>query len=179
MKLLDNALGRNQFQYLSNGILSQGMSWHYSRNTALEGSTESYLDYSFTNVVFDCNNTYQQTESPLFTGCYLALLVCLDRLGFELDELYRIRIGLITNKNTPYTHSMHLDDAERVGYDVGILYITTNHECPTIVSSSSGLINIEHRENRFVHFGGDLPHCSSSPTLEPARININYNYKLK
>jgi len=179
MNVIDNALGKNQFDHLSGSILSHAMSWQYAKNTALDNVTESGLDYSFAHLVFDCDYSSHQPETQLFTGCYLALLTCLDKLGLELDELFRIRVGLITNKGTSYQHHMHVDDLLRNNYSIGILYVTSNQDCPTIVKDGLHSINIDHKQNTFALFDGDKLHCSTSPTLEAARVNINYNFRLK
>lgn len=179
MKLLNEALGKNQFQFLSNSILSSNMPWHFTKNTALKDATDSCLDYSFGHVVFDCDISNNQPDTQIFTLCYSALLSCLDKLEVQLEELYRIRIGLITNKVVRYDHRMHVDDSLRDNYIVGILYLTTNYQSPTIINDQSRLVNIDHVENSFVMFDGKLPHCSTSPTLEATRVNINYNFLVK
>jgi hypothetical protein len=179
MKAIHNALGINTFNFLRGSITSQDMDWHFTKKTAVESGEELYSDFSFVNLVYDCEFHDSAPTSGLFIVCYNALLMSLDKLGVELDELYRIRIGLITNKGIDYTHQMHLDDASREKYNVGILYLTTNLNCPTIIEDGKLETKIEHVENTFAMFDGSLYHCSTSPTQEAVRININYNFLLK
>lgn len=197
MKVIDNVLGVNTFNFLRNNITSPDLGWHFVKNTAipLEENVES--DFSFTKTVYDCDFFDRTPTDSLFVVCYNALLSCLDTAGLELDELFRIRLNLYTKQGEFYTHVPHVDDHQRQ-MQIGILYLTTNQSSPTILYKNKFRYGVDTNSfeelkektfvpehtvdsvaNRFVMFDGDTYHSSTIPTQEAVRININYNFLLK
>jgi hypothetical protein len=197
MKVIDNALGNNSFNFLRGNITSPDLGWHFVENTAIKLDHESISDFSFTNTVYDHDYFDHVPTNALFVVCYAALLSCLDKAGLELDGLCRIRLNLYTRQNEEYTHKPHVDDHEK-HTTVGILYLTTNYNSPTILYKDRfryGIDtnafedlknktfepehNVDSVANRFLIFDGDTYHSSTVPTQEAVRININYNFTLK
>lgn len=197
MKVIDNALGNNTFNFLRGNITSQEMGWHFVKNTAVILDVHSECDFSFAKTVYDCDFFNHVPTDSLFTVCYNALLSCLDKAGVELDELYRIRLNMYTRQGQQYTHFPHVDDHQRK-MSIGILYLTTNQNSPTILYKNQFNYGVDtntydelkHKtfepeykihsvSNRFLMFDGATYHSSTIPTEEAVRININYNFLLK
>lgn len=197
MITVDNALGNNMFNFLRGNITSPEMPWYFIRHTAIELETPSESDFSFTRTVYDCDLFDHVPTDGLFAICYNALLSCLDKVGVELDELYRIRLNMYTKQGQQYTHPPHVDDHQR-RMNIGILYLTTNINSPTILYTnrfSYGVHTNTYKDlnntvfepeyyadsvaNRFIMFDSDVYHSSTIPTQEAVRININYNFLLK
>ena len=197
MKIVDNALGINSFNFLRGNITSPDLGWNFVKNTAIELKENSESDFSFTRTVYDCDFFDRVPTDALFVVCYNALLSCIDKAELELDELFRIRLNLYTKQGQFYTHAPHVDDHQRQT-QVGILYLTTNQTSPTVLYKNKFSFGVdtntfhdleektfvpEYRvdsvANRFLLFNGDTYHSSTLPTEEAVRININYNFLLK
>ena len=198
MKLIDDALGSNTFNFLRDNITSPELGWHFIKNTALELDHNSEKDFSFAKTVYDCDLFGSIPTDPLFIVCYNALLTCLDRAGLELHELYRIRLNMYTRQGESYTHLPHVDDDQRQSMQIGILYMTTNINSPTVLYANqfeygvdtNTAVEIKQKDfitkylvhsvaNRFLLFDGATYHSSTIPTQEAVRININYNFLLR
>lgn len=197
MKVIDNALGANQFNFVQSELTSGNVPWHFLRDTAVVLDYKSEDNFSFCNGIYDVDYSNSIPHTPLFTLCYNALLGCLDSCGVEIDELYRIRLNLYTRHHEKMAHGPHVDDNMRI-MKVGILYLTTNIDSPTLfydklhipgvdtnsyegINSKQLTINkeVQSTENTFVLFDSNIYHSSTRPTEEAVRININYNFTLK
>jgi len=196
LKLLDNVLEANQFNELKGRLTSSAFPWYYVRDTALHTNGQVENNFSFNNTVFDIDNPYSAVEYH-YDMCREALVSALASLGHELRELHRIRVNLYTRNHESMVHHPHIDDDNRES-KIGILYITTNNDSPTLLFNEvfnlqndvNDINSIEGRtftirdvvhsnENRFALFDGNRYHSSTRPTREDVRININYNFTLK
>ena len=194
MLVKDSVLGVNHFAIVKNELISGAMPWFYVDHTAIKAEG-TLNNFSFNNTMFDVDIPGCNNMTPLVTLCYTALCASLDTMGYQLKELLRIRANLYTRNHEAMIHHPHVDDTRP--YNVGILYVTTNNNSPTLLykerydhktdTNTIETINnrkftIEHVvdsiENRFVMFNGDVFHSSTRPTCEDVRININYNFTL-
>ena len=194
---VNNALGINQFNFLQSELTSDALPWHFLRNTAVILDHDSEDNFSFCNTVYDIDLFNNIPGTPLFTLCYNALLGCLDSCGVEINELYRIRLNMYTKHHEKMAHGPHVDDHIR-SMKVGILYITTNVDSPTLfynklhepgvdtntyedICKKQLLVDreVQSVENNFVLFNSNMYHSSTRPTQEAVRININYNFTIK
>lgn len=196
LKLLDNVLEANQFGELKARLTSGTFPWYYVKDTALSTNEQLENNFSFINTVFDIDNPYSADQYH-YDMCREALVSSLASIGHELKELHRIRVNLYTRNHETMVHHPHIDDDNRDS-KIGILYITTNHDSPTLLFNEvfdpqidvNDINSIEGRtftikdvlhsiENRFVLFGSNRYHSSTRPTREDVRININYNFTTK
>ena len=196
IELEDNVLEANQFGELKTRLTSGTFPWYFVKDTALSTDGQLENNFSFNNTVFDIDSPYSACEYH-HNMCRKALIDVLSSLGYELKELHRIRINLYTRNHETMIHHPHIDDDHRDS-KVGILYITTNQDSPTLlynevfdpqvdindINSIDGrtftIKDVVHSiENRFVLFSSNRYHSSTRPTKEDIRININYNFTTK
>ena len=187
----------NQFSFLQSELTGNHLPWYFVRNTAIPLDYNSEDNFSFSHTVYDIDFFDRLPSTPLFALCHNALLACLDNYGAEIDSLYRIRLNLYTKHHEEMIHEPHVDDHIR-SMKIGILYITTNLNSPTIfynelyqpgidTNTIDDLSNkqftvknkIQSVENNFVLFDSNIYHSSTRPTQEAVRININYNFTIK
>jgi hypothetical protein len=118
--------------------------------------------------------------STLFDTAFAVLCVALDAEGRQLDQLYRIRLGMCTRTPFRVTHDAHVDDARP--HHTGLFYV--------IDSDGDTMIYNERRQsdrytvrqsvppvaNTWHSFDGAHFHSSQTPTRHDKRIVLTYNY---
>jgi hypothetical protein len=196
IELKDNVLDDTQFTELQIGLTSGIFPWAYTKDTALSCSEMIENNFSFNNTLYDIERSHN-AYGLFYNLCLQALNSSLSSIGYELLELHRIRVNLYTRNHETMIHHPHIDDDNRDS-KVGILYITTNYDSPTLLYNEvfdpqvdiNDINSIEGRtftirdvvhsvENRFVLFNGNRYHSSTRPTKEDIRVNINYNFTTK
>lgn len=197
LELLDDALEANQFGELKAKLTSGVFPWYYIKDTALNTNGQVENNFSFNNTVYDVDQLQYDYMGPTYDICVAALKSSLKALGYELKELHRIRVNLYTRNHETMVHHPHIDDDNRES-KIGILYITTNYDSPTLLFNEvfdiqndiNDINSIEGRtfnirevvhsiENRFALFDSNRYHSSTRPTREDIRVNINYNFTTK
>lgn len=192
MVVIDNVLDDVAFGELLGLFDPNSFSWFYRPSTGLYKDVAIHKDFSFINPVYEA--PYQPASIRLMDTCSQVLKASLALCGIELDTLLKIRVNLYTNVGEQVTHDPHVDDHERP-IKVGIFYLTTNVNSPTILFNerlvygvdSNGIsfdqLSVDQKvdsvENRFVLFDNSVYHCSTTPVNENIRMNINYNFTIK
>lgn len=192
MVVVDKVLSVDGINNVKSTLCSERFPWFYRTSTALLKTNKQFRNFSFISPVYEA--PYQPHDINIFTICKDILVASLERCGVQLHQLFKVRLNLYPNIGEQVFHDPHIDDHERPIH-VGIFYLTTNIESPTVLFAEKfkygidlngeGLnqLNIHHRidsvENRFVLFENHTYHCSSTPKYEDVRININYNFSIK
>jgi hypothetical protein len=186
MKLIDNAISEEAFKKIYDIVTDTEMPWHYS-STAYENDG-GLFDYSFSHLVY-LEGIIKSSSAKYIWPAVKELIA---KAGHNMDELLRIRIGLVGITAEQHIHKVHVD------YDfphkTGLLYL---NDCngPTYIYNE--LYNpelgdrqeqakdltlkalIEPKANRACLFDGFHFHSSSTPTDIPRRLVINFNYTVK
>lgn len=197
LKLLDNVLEPALFDRLKGELTSSMFPWYYVKDTALQTNAAVVNNFSFHNTVYDVDQPQYDYMGPTYDICVAALKSSLKALGHELKHLHRVRVNLYTRNHEIMVHHPHIDDDNRES-KIGILYITTNCDSPTLLFNEvfdiqndvNDINSIEGKtfsirdvihsfENRFAMFDGNRYHSSTRPTKEDVRININFNFTVK
>ncbi len=190
-KKIDNVLGNNVLSELQYRILEGNIPWYFGEATAYKNSSTGPLDFSFSHLIF--NNG--EAVSPLFDTVLMSFLKCLDQAEQKLDQLYRMRLGLITATSKSITHGAHVDmdtlhktalfylnnsDGDTILYDnVYELNSSLDSEAFLKTQTLTELKRITPKENTFLSFDGLRYHSSSTPILTKKRIVLNINYSVK
>lgn len=192
--LKENLMGQNYMNMLDT-YLDQVS---YSLCSDTSGISELYnkdMNYrqSFSSTVFKSEKP-DVTNYALTNFFILPLLTALDSKGEFLNELYRIRIGLIFRTPKPYLHGEHVDyNPEMLSSDLklrtGLYYVNETsgsteiykekeYEKPRNIAKFNIHKKIKPVKNRWYDFDGRRYHSSTSPHKHNFRIVITYNYSI-
>jgi hypothetical protein len=201
---IDNALPPRVFNRILNIVSDSRFFWSYAPSTAREKAhkpSEGFVDdFSFAHNIYRWNpqkGVVHQTETfNIFDFAFLSLIDS-SAPDLNIKNLLRIRVGMITRKDTIQIHPPHVDSVEP--HMTGLFYLTTSN-APTyfykeIYDPASNMklkdyenivlgnkfnveTTIDSIENRFVLFNGSRYHSSSTPTDVDRRMAINFNFTL-
>lgn len=191
MEIYEDILSPSIFRKLESSILHAPLPYFFGKSTAfINDQSTNKFDFSWSHLVYEEG----QTHSSLGPFLETVLLNLIDNSNQTINNLLRIRIGLVTSTPETITHDPHID------YDsphkTGLLYLNdTNGE--TYVYKEKYDINsklnsreylekevkivhvdkaITPKANKFVWFDGLRYHSSSSQTDEQRRVVITFNY---
>ena len=121
----------------------------------------------------------------------LPLWMCSDRLGIEVNEIFRIRFGLLHRDQKQIVNTPHVDNPYNFHY-VGLFYLNNTDGSTKIwkqqhnnwgaaaksltLSECELMKEVEPKENRMVIFDGSHYHSSTLPSQTQLRYTINYNF---
>jgi len=188
-RIIDDALGANAFSLLYHVVTDMGTPWYFTGTTYGDDEEDVPEHYSFGNS--------PDPDTTLGRILEATVMNLLDRAGIKINNLYRIRLGLIyPNGEKSMVHEAHIDSPSR--HEVGLFYLTDSNG-PTYIYKNtrdekdryddSHAYYVEHvkdnlelwetfecKANRLVMFNGDHYHASSTPTDVGRRITLNFNY---
>ena len=192
MKIYNNILSPQTFEKITDIILADNFPWYYGDTAYANSKDASLFGYSFFHMLYD--GTFNSSQGHLLEMAFLNML---DVAGEKLDKLIRIRLGMITVTSKTILHPPHVDFD--FPHRTGLFYLNSTDGDTVIYNEKYNpsskydgydyykLIQdkltvkqiITPKENSFTSFDGFHYHQSSTPTLVPRRIVINFNYTIK
>lgn len=192
IKVCENIVPEQVFKKLQSAIFDDvNMPWYYTYTAYNEAMEHSHLAYSFFhNVIFD-----GQPSSSLAGLVETIFLHAMDKTNQKVDKIIRARIGLIMATEKPFIHDPHVD--LQIPHKTALLYLndsdgdtliynetfdlnanvssydyykTTLNKNVTVAETSSP------KANKMIWFNGNVYHSSTTPTITPRRLAINFNY---
>jgi hypothetical protein len=195
-RVVDNILGENGFKMIRNVCMDQSIPWKwngttYGDNELLENGDEDPKKFSF---------GFQPSEhDPIYKIMETTILNMMDSAGYEINNIWRIRLGLIQPVgDMSMLHEAHVDSP--YAHNAGLLYITDSdgpttlynnkrtethvspdydefhHYITKVKDKLSIMDEITPKANRLLLFNGDYYHASSTPTNVPRRVALNFNW---
>ena len=159
MKIIDNALKKEDFEQIRKLLTSWDFPWYYQY--LINGNhTKEDLDCYFTHMIFEKQKGY--------SNFYPSLLPLLNKINFK--ALIRVKCNIYPRTDKVEIHKPHID--YKYKHKGAILYINTNNGYTLLHNGTK----VESIENRLLLFDSQKPHSSTSTTDAKARININVNY---
>lgn len=159
MKIIDNALGKEEFGQIRKLLTSWDFPWYYQY--LINGNQKKEdLNCYFTHRIYETGRHYST-----FYGHIKPLIDFL-----KPKALIRVKCNIYPRTGTIETHAPHSDYPYK--HKGAILYINT---CNGYTLLHDGT-KVESIENRLLLFNSQKPHSSTSTTNAKARININVNY---
>ena len=162
MKIIDNALNKEQFNELTNVMLGPQFPWHYTDAVVAEKAfdTEKY-QIQFVHQLHE--NMGPTTDMDTFNLMW--------RFFELLQPLQLIRIKANLN---PISHKLveftpHQD--QKFKCKIALFYLNNNNGY-TIIDKEK----INSKENRMVLFNSDVAHYGTNSTDCKNRMVINFNY---
>jgi hypothetical protein len=191
MKVIENCLPKYLFQSLADTLMHKDVAWYYC-STAYEEET-TLFGYSFHHTVL----FNSKSNSHLCTFIEPLVRALIYENGDTIDDLMRIRVGLITVTQKPLVHGAHIDF--EYPHKTGLLYINESdgdtifyenrYDPMSGVLSASFIrdpktkLKIQTRvppePNKLILFDGYQYHSSSTPNKTARRIVLNFNYTTK
>ena len=186
VKIIENCLPEYLFKTFADNLMHPDFAWYYCSTAYAENV--SIFGYSFHHtILFDgkSNSSLCAFAEPLIRS-----IIC--QSGDVIDNLIRIRAGMITVTHEPFVHSPHVDFY--YPHKTGLFYINeadgdtifyeNKHDPKTkptkLVQSKLKIKNkVDPKPNKVVIFDGLNYHSSSTPTKSSRRLVINFNYTTK
>ena len=158
MKIVDNFLPQDYFEYLQKMMLDHNFPWLYNAEVANRGEVNDH--FYFTHNLFD---NYKPTSS-----IFEEFIPFFKQL--EMNALIRARGLLYTNQGRQIAHEKHTD--YNFPHKTVVFYMNTNNGYTEFEDGTK----VESVENRIVFFDGSTPHNSSTCTDQKIRVVVSINY---
>ena len=158
MKIVDNFLPQDYFEYLQKMMLDHNFPWLYNAEVANRGEVNDH--FYFTHNLFD---NYKPTSS-----IFEEFIPFFKQL--EMNALIRARGLLYTNQGRQIAHEKHTD--YNFPHKTVVFYMNTNNGYTEFEDGTK----VESVENRIVFFDGSRPHNSSTCTDQKIRVVMSINY---
>lgn len=188
MQYKDNILGKNLFNSLKNTLEDPFVPYYYTENIAImEESQRHIFDSGLSHLVFQDGQSYSNLSPFLESAC----LAAFDNAYIPVQEIVRIRIGLLTATTDEIIHKPHIDfekphnsallyindtDGDTIFYDQ--FYDTGITDRASYEKNTEFTIKerVAPVSNRLVWFDGHQYHSSSTPQKHSKRLVVNINY---
>ena len=158
MKIVDNFLPQDYFEYLQKMMLDHNFPWLYNAEVANRGEVNDH--FYFTHNLFD---NYKPTSS-----IFEEFIPFFKQL--EMNALIRARGLLYTNQGRQIAHEKHTD--YNFPHKTVVFYMNTNNG----YTEFEDCTKVESVENRIVFFDGSIPHNSSTCTDQKIIVVVSLNY---
>lgn len=165
---------------------SEHFIWNYLKSITFRG--EKRTSVSFSNVVFSApDKIMTQAFDMVFPLiCYIP-----EISNIEIENIIRIRIGLILKNSEEEIHPPHVD-FEDLDHFTALYYFNDSDGDTILYKEKHPEFNPEHKNftikkritperGKLVIFDGKQYHSSSSPTKTERRVvmNINFSGRMK
>ena len=166
-QIKDNFIDTQNFQQLSNHILSPSMSWFFQHETTRYADDEPFFSHIFYQDMKPVSKLYDQ-----------AIYSILKNLNAGL--VYNVRGNLYYNTGKKNKSARHIDvEYDGVVGKTSILYINTNNGGTKLYQKGKKSVFVNSVANRLVTFDSDTEHEAVWQTDTKTRIVINFNYILE
>lgn len=180
MNRIENLLGKNTLSVAQGMMTSPEVPWFYLPITATKEDPIIPYGGSLSHLIF---KESQGIVSPNYDVAFNILLAALDAQDQELDQLYRIRLGMHTRSPHPVIFPPHVDDYRP--HRTGLFYLI-NTDGDTIIykeKHKTTKYTESHRsspvENAWFDFDGLHYHSAQTPIEHERRIVLTYNYTVR
>lgn len=158
------------------GAEDTGLKWLFSNSTANPpASPDDFIAESFYMCapIYDGDRHYNTMKELLEAG--------LDSAGMAHKEIRRIRCNLDTRlfySDAGKHHTIHVDSQDEKEFV--FLYYVLDSDGDTILFNKDKKVvdRISPEQGKGLIFPASMPHCGSSPALNPYRFVINFNFTL-
>jgi len=181
MKVIDDFLEQNDFDFLQNQMIGQemvGFPWYYTEN--IEVTEEEKNTFQFIHNFFYANKPrshffgeFESIFEKVYNQGILARVKAnlLTRTPKIIENTFHTDFDIIgATGATKYSHTPLSDNVKQIS--TSILYVNTNNGYTKFEDGTK----VESVANRLVTFPANMKHKGTSCTDEKVRVVINFNY---
>tara|TARA_B100001093_G_C26707816_1_gene962053 strand:+ start:264 stop:818 length:555 start_codon:yes stop_codon:yes gene_type:complete len=183
MWIKKDVLNQKHFEHMKNIVTDNRFPWYSMDSTAAHFRTVEY-DQSFSHVLY-C----PEHSSDYFNMFYGTMWGGMASIGIDLNEILRMRLGLIPRTELSHMHYPHVDFS--YDHQTALFCLSGNSGVTTFYNeldqgeyhswkrdpNTLTILNrVAPEENQMIVFDGHRYHCSSTPTTDVPRIMLNINY---
>ena len=156
MKVVDNFLEQDKFNYFKDIITSEYFPWYFNYNK-VNDFNKKLDDFQFVNTFKDGNSANH--------------LIDIFANKLKVKKFLRAKLNLTTRTSKIFKFDYHND----LGYDcnIAIFYINTNNGYTYFENKKK----VMSKENRLVTFDNKLKHYGTTSTDTKTRIVLNLCYE--
>jgi hypothetical protein len=193
MNIIKNIWEEEGFKHIQSIVLKPNFPWYYGSTVYDEDKSNNLYSYSFCHLAYHDGKNTSELGELLQHGVRNAI----EKSGQKINQLIRIRLGLITNYGKAVIHDPHVDNV--YPHMTGLIYMN-NADGNTIIYKEKvnasydpkdtgerylkevlkDNLTVDYRvtpeENKMMWFDGLSYHSSTSPITVPRRIVLNFNY---
>ena len=164
MKIEDNFLDQEEFNYLQSILMGSDLPWYYNPGIVFVPEENKF---QFIHLFYDNwapNTDYIKILNPIL-------------IKIEPISLWRIKANLLTKTLNIVENMFHIDigdgtDERLKQWTTSIFYVNTNNGYTEFEDGTK----IECVANRLVSFPANMKHLGTSCTDQKTRVVINFNY---
>jgi len=160
IKIIDDFLNKEEFNKLSETLLSKNFPWFYSDRKVKINGIEHKENFQFTHVFLiedKINSVFFKDLTPLF-------------VKLNVKKIVKLKANLTIFSKEQIVYGMHTDTD--FNCNTAIYYLNTNNG-KTIFENGKKINSIE---NRIVIFNSQTKHSALSHTDIDRRVVLNINY---
>ncbi len=179
---IEEVIDKEYQEKIFNLVTDVKFPWHFLQDTTFERNVPGNSTPSFVNLIYHPNNEI----NPYLEFFFPLLQTSLDKAGYQLNELLRIRLGFLLNTRytfagSPYQYNNPHRDFEQDHF-VGIYYVNTC-DGPTVIfhdiqpaEKYKPMHRSEPKQGKFLMFNGWHYHASTCPKVFNKRIVLTMNF---
>ena len=165
MRVIDNFIPQDQFQYIQNLMLGPNLTWNY--NDGIIGSDDPPGSFQFTHTFYAARGVTPDPDTVIKSPWLSILDPVVRQLG---GSWWRIKANMGPKTTEKRRNKFHIDFPNMT---TSILYINTNNGWTQFKNGDK----VECVENRMVIFDSNLKHEGVSCTDQQRKVVINFNYE--
>ena len=160
-KIIDNALSKNDAEYIKNAMMGSEFPWFYSSTVAWDNDEKDLSQYYFTHSFYR-QDSWNSPWGEKILPPILSILQpkSLIRIKGNFYPKSNINVANNVHKDLPFSHR-------------GAIYYVNSNDGFTVLEDGT---KIESIENRILLFDPSLDHNSTNCTDQHGRVNINLNF---
>ena len=167
MKVIDNFLPSEAFQYVQSQLLSPAWPWYFQNHVDYAEESENLEKFQFCYQLYR-NHTWQGAGESIVTPF-------LHRL--KAVALVRVKANLLVRTETRKQNNFHVDllDPDLKPYDdmLTAIYYVNSNDGVTVFEDDK---KVESVANRMVVFPSKTKHTGTTCTNAKRRVVINFNF---
>ena len=181
-----NVIDRSYQDQIYNLVTDVKFPWHFLEDTTFEKSNDPMLSTpSFVNLIYHPNNE----SNPYFDFFKPLLESSLEKTGYELQNLLRMRLGFLLNTKYVMPHVRYKHNTPHRDFDqehFTAIYYVNESDGETVIFHEIEPAEKYHpmhksmpEKGKLLLFNGWHFHASTCPKMFAKRIVLTMNYTAK
>ena len=164
IKLFDDALPKEDQNYLEDILLGSDFPYYFRDNTTYE--------YQQDTCQFQHNFCYFGKENSKYFEEFYGKFKSFIEKNSPYKNVMRMKANLLLNNKANCFNSVHIDYPED---HINLIYYVNNSDGDTFIFDDGKIKNIRPKKGRILLFDGKYEHASSNPIESKYRSIINFN----